>query len=411
MNLLLQPGLHNAFVADGFASQPDSVSQSETKLLLGVNLAVKDVFDVVGLVSSVGNPSWASSQPIARYNAYVVERLLAAGCKWVGKTVTDELTFSLAGVNVHYGTPVNPRAPDRLPGGSSSGSAVAVAAGHAQLALGTDCGGSVRLPASYCGIWGMRPTHGRVATNGCFTLAQSLDTVGWFAEHGELLERTFGVLGYSVKADVDPSITLLVSLDVLEQLDPPVRELFERWLEQCDLPIERLPLGTFELEEWAYAFRVIQGAEVWQQHRGWVSTHDPAFGVDVAQRFEAAAHIRPSMVAAAATTRSTACAYMSSLLSTGRLLVMPPVPGVAPLLGGPATIVQDARERSQRLLCIAGLCGLPQVVMPWRTVDAAPVGLSLIGQRFADEQVLACALTLHHQSTAAKAENSYVPHS
>ncbi|RJX77842.1 amidase [Pseudomonas sp. LS-2] len=409
MNPLLQPGLHNAFVADGFAAQPGSVSRSETKLLQGVHLAVKDVFDVVGLVSAVGNPCWASSQPIARYNASVVEQLLEAGCKWIGKTVTDELTYSLAGANVHYGTPVNPRAPDRLPGGSSSGSAVAVAAGHAQLALGTDCGGSVRLPASYCGIWGMRPTHGRIATSGCFTLAHSLDTVGWFAEHGELLEQTFGLLSHSEKADADPGITLLVSVDVLEQLDPPVRELFERWLEQCDLPIERLPLGTFALEEWAHAFRVIQGAEVWQQHRSWVSTHDPKFGIDVAQRFEAAAHIQPSMVAAAATTRSAACAYMSRLLCRGRLLVMPPVPGVAPLLGDPPAIVQDARERSQRLLCIAGLCGLPQVVMPWCTVDAAPVGLSLIGQRFADEQVLACALTLHHQSTAAKAENSYVP--
>ncbi len=114
----------------------------------------------------------------------------------VGKAITDELTYSLNGENIHYGTPVNPKAPGRIPGGSSSGSAVAVAGELADFALGTDCGGSVRAPASFCGIYGMRPSHGRISTAGVFRLAPRFDTVGWFARDGRLLElRGPGAVG------------------------------------------------------------------------------------------------------------------------------------------------------------------------------------------------------------------------
>src|SRR5690606_22122831 len=194
MNTLLQPGYNGAFVADGFGRSPHEGESGEGTCLAGVRLAVKDVFQIRGMRAGAGNPDWLSAQPVALQTAPVAEWLLDAGACWVGKTVTDELTYSLAGINVHYGTPQNPAASDRLPGGSSSGSAVAVAAGHADLALGTDCGWSVRWPASYCGIWGIRPSHGRVTTQGCFTLAHSFDTVGWFASEGELLERVLQTL-------------------------------------------------------------------------------------------------------------------------------------------------------------------------------------------------------------------------
>lgn len=396
MNTLTQPGLHGAFVADGFAELPCAVAPGVAAALPGVRLAVKDVFQVAGLTCYAGNPQWGSEQQPARETALSVQRLLQAGCQWVGKTVTDELTYSLAGINLHYGTPSNPRAPQRLPGGSSSGSAVAVAAGHADLALGTDCGGSVRLPASYCGLWGIRPSHGLISAQGCFTLAHSLDTVGWFARDGECLRAAFRCLAHS-HAEAQAPARWLVSEDVLDELDAAVREAFEHWLTTLKTPVERIPAGSLALERWAQAFRQIQAGEVWQQHGDWVQRRRPLLGADVAERLAAARLVTPQQVAGAHQVRSQALSCLTRLLGDDGCLLLPPVPGVAPLLSADAAAVQDTRARSQRLLCMAGLAGLPQVVMPWTELDGAPVGLSLLGRRFADEHLLACALALHAQ--------------
>jgi hypothetical protein len=162
--------------------------------LRGLTFAVKDVFDIAGHRTGNGNPLWLETHPPATRTASAVERLLAAGAKMVGKTHTDELAYSLNGENVHYGTPINPRAPGRIPGGSSSGSAVAVAGSLVDFALGSDCGGSVRLPASYCGIYGIRTTHGLVPADGVVDLAKSFDTVGWFARDAAMMLRVGEVL-------------------------------------------------------------------------------------------------------------------------------------------------------------------------------------------------------------------------
>ena len=157
--------------------------------LRGLTFAVKDVFDIAGHRTGNGNPVWLETHPPATRTASAVERVLAAGASMVGKTHTDELAYSLNGENVHYGTPINPRSPGRIPGGSSSGSAVAVAGSLVDFALGSDCGGSVRLPASYCGIYGIRTTHGLVPADGVVDLAKSFDTVGWFARDATMMLR------------------------------------------------------------------------------------------------------------------------------------------------------------------------------------------------------------------------------
>ena len=167
---------------------------SETGSLAGLSLAVKDVFHIKGYRTGAGNPDWLRTHPAVETTAPVVQRLLDAGAHIVGKTHTDELAYSLNGENVHYGTPVNPNAAGRIPGGSSSGSAAAVAGGLVDFAIGTDCGGSVRLPASYCGIFGFRPTHGRIPLDGIVPLASSFDTVGWFTRNARLLEKVGRVL-------------------------------------------------------------------------------------------------------------------------------------------------------------------------------------------------------------------------
>lgn len=395
MNPLIQAGHHGAFVSDGFGMLPARPATTSTSLQ-HVRLAVKDVFEVAGLTYAAGNPQWGAAQVPARGNALCVQQLLQAGCQWVGKTVTDELTYSLAGINAHYGTPQNPRAPLRLPGGSSSGSAVAVSAGDADLALGTDCGGSIRLPASYCGLWGIRPSHGLISANGCFTLSHSLDTVGWFARDGELLQRAFHRLCHS-QTSTPVTLRWLVSDDVLEQLDAPLRVAFEDWLTTLPYMPQRIPAGSMPLEHWAQAFRTLQASEIWQHHGAWVEEQHPVLGADIAARFAMARQITAAQVSAAQQVRSQASSALSALLGEDACLLLPPVPGIAPLLADDAQALQDTRTRSQRLLCMAGLAGLPQVVMPWLTLQGAPVGLSLMGQRFTDEQLLNNALQLHAQ--------------
>ncbi len=398
---LTVPGMHGAFVQDGFghagtAGQDRPPSRHEP--LQSMKLAAKDVFDIAGLQTGGGNPAWKADQPGARHTATVVRLLLDQGAHWVGKTVTDELTYSLAGINVHYGTPVNPRDPGRLPGGSSSGSAVAVAGGHADIGLGTDCGGSVRLPASYCGVWGMRPTHGRISSAGCLALAPSFDTVGWFARDGNTLAAVLQVLAHTVVRPLAGPQALTVPADVLGLLDEPVRMAFQATLDRLDarFRLTSLPAGALPVQDWAAAFRTLQAAEVHQQFGHWFGPHAQSFGSDVQQRFLNAARICAAAVHDAQRQRVHACAKLGQTLSAaGQFLILPTAPTVAPRLTDLPGHVDEIRARSQQLLCLAGLAGLPQVTLPWTEIDGAPVGLSVIGARGQDEHVVQVAIEIH----------------
>ncbi|ASW01208.1 amidase [Paraburkholderia aromaticivorans] len=394
-NELLQPGLHGAFVADGFDALPAAALLPRTGTrLVGRSLAVKDVFDIAGLRTGSGNPAWRAGQPVAARTALAVRALLEEGADWIGKTVTDELTYSLAGVNAHYGTPVNPADPARIPGGSSSGSAVAVAAQYADIAMGTDCGGSVRLPASYCGIWGMRATHGRIAGDGCLTLAHSFDTVGWFARDARTLADVFEVLARSVVGGEDEPFTLHVPRNMLACADEDVATRFEASLQALGDNLSFVSPAA-SLAQWAQAFRVLQAAEIAQRYGPWAREHASSFGADVGARFAASLSITREQVADAQRVRVEANRAMAEALAPGTYWLVPTVPGVAPRADASAQAVDHTRARSQQMLCVAGLAGLPQVSMPWTRFDGAPVGISVIGGRGTDEGVLRVARTVH----------------
>jgi len=398
---LLQPGLHGAFVADGFGTLPDGALPPRTGAkLAGRRLAVKDVFDIAGLRTGGGNLAWREQQPVAGRTALPVRALLEEGAQWAGKTVTDELTYSLAGVNAHYGTPVNPADAARIPGGSSSGSAVAVAAGHADIGLGTDCGGSVRLPASYCGLWGMRPTHGRIAADGCLTLAHSFDTVGWFARDARTLTDVFEVLARSIVDVGDEPFALHVPRNLLACVEEEVAACFDASLPALGDRLESVESVTTgasiaDLAAWAHAFRVLQAAEIAQRYGHWAREHAASFGADVGARFAMALAITSEQIAAAQRVRVEATRAMAEALAQRTYWLIPTVPGGAPRVDASAQSVEQTRARSQRMLCVAGLAGLPQVSLPWITVDGAPIGLSVIGARGADEGVLRVARAVH----------------
>src|SRR5215213_2507005 len=225
-----------------------TLSPAKDGSLRGLTFAVKDLIDVAGHPTGCGNPTWLATHPPASFSAICVEQLLAAGAKCGGKTITDEFAFSLLGENHHYGTPLNPAAPERVPGGSSSGSASAVACGLVDFALGTDTGGSVRVPASNCGIWGWRPSHGLISVAGVMPFAPTLDTVGVFTRTPELLERVAAVLlaVESPTISEESSGAIYLVRDAFDLADPAVRksiqEPISRFHEILDMQVSEKSL-------------------------------------------------------------------------------------------------------------------------------------------------------------------------
>ncbi|KAF1853821.1 hypothetical protein Lal_00007085 [Lupinus albus] len=253
------------FVPYPFVPQP----QAATGPLAGVRLAVKDIFDVAGYPTGCGNAHMLALSGIKTTSAPAVQSLLQAGAQFVGKVVTDELAFSMNGKNAHFGTPRNGGAPERIPGGSSSGSASAVSNGLADLALGTDTGGSVRVPASHCGLIGLRPTHGRVPLAGVMDLASSFDTCGWFARDMEVFTRAGAVLLGEDSAPLPQAPRVLVASDVLGLLAPRVQAQFAQVLERLAGVLgapQPVTAATPSFDALYWAFRHIQGYEAWQAH-------------------------------------------------------------------------------------------------------------------------------------------------
>ena len=361
--------------------------------LVGLTFGAKDVYDVAGAATGFGSPDWLRTHGPAERTASAVQRLLDAGARLVGKTQTDELTYSLNGENAYYGTPVNSRAPGRIPGGSSSGSASAVAGGLCDFALGSDTGGSVRIPASYCGGFGMRPSHGRIALDGARPLAPSFDTAGWFASSAELMERVGRVLLGQASAPIVPT-RLLVACDAFELAGARVTDALGAGVATVSARIghsSELAVGDAGLEAWRDAFTVLQAGEVWHAHGDWVTRASPQLGPGIKERFAMAKAITRHQVVVAERERARATARMGTLLPPGTLLCLPTAPGIAPLCGTPQAELNDFRARALSLLCIAGLARLPQLSLPLGTLDGCPIGLSLIAGRGQDLSLLACA--------------------
>lgn len=362
--------------------------------LAGLSFAAKDVFDVAGAVTGNGHPDWLRTHAPAERSAVAVARLLAAGADLVGKTISDELAYSLTGENFHYGTPVNPADPSRVPGGSSSGSASAAAAGVVDFALGSDCGGSVRVPASYCGTLGMRSTHGRVSLDGAVPFAPSFDCAGWFARDADVFERVGRVL-LADETPARPVARLLYLVDAFAMLEPEPLASLAQAVERVEAqvaPVERIVLATEGLDTWSETFRTVQAAEIWQSMGGWLSAVEPQFGPGVKERFAAARTVDPVRLERAQAHRRTIVSRVNALLAPGTVMVLPTVPRGAPKRGGDAGEIEVTyRNQAMNLLSIAGLAGLPQISLPLGRHGHLPLGLSLVGARDSDVDLMALA--------------------
>jgi amidase len=359
--------------------------------LAGLTFGLKDIFDVAGHKTGFGSPAWLNTHDAAKAHSHVAKKLLDAGAMLVGKTHTEEMAFSLTGENFHYGTPVNVRAPDRVPGGSSSGSAAAVAGNLVDFAIGSDTGGSVRGPASFCGIYGIRPTHDRISLDGVCPLAPGFDTAGWFARDAVMLARVGDVL-LGGKAASPGRVLLAQDAFALAMPDAAraLQPALERTTQVLGKP-EAVTVSAEGLNEWFDVFRILQFAEIWEQHREWVTREKPTFGPIIAQRFETVAKSDPAEVARRVPQREAIAERLDKLLANNAILLLPSMPDVAPFKNSPPDQTTAFRERAMGMLCISGLGRLPQVSLPLATVNGLPLGLSLVAARGNDEMLLAVA--------------------
>jgi amidase len=384
------------------------LSPTRSGPLDGLRFAVKDTIDVAGFKTGCGNPTWRDTHPSAVAHAVCVEQLLLAGARCAGKTICDELAFSLLGENHFYGTPFNAHAPDRVPGGSSSGSASAVACDLADFALGTDTGGSTRVPASNCGIWGFRPSHDFISVAGVNPLAPSFDTVGVLAQSADVLAKVGVVLLASAPVSVSKPRTIhlireafaLADPDVQEALPEPLRrlrEIFGNALRESSL--QELVAGDagHGFARWVDTFCVIQWAEIESCLGAWISNSKPEFGPEIAASFQLMSQLDRRRVPEAVQQREQYSRSLHQFLGSDDLLCIPTTPALAPRKGDPPRRGSSGSgyyPRTLSLTSIAGMGRLPQVSLPIADADGVPVGLSLLAKHGQDAFLLEVARTI-----------------
>ncbi len=314
--------------------------------------------------------------------------------RFVGKTHTAELAFSIDGRNEHYGTPINPAAPDRVPGGSSSGSAAAVAAGLVDFALGSDTGGSVRGPASFCGIIGLRPTFGRIDISGTMPLAAVYDTVGWFARSPDVYARVGAVLLGDDLAG-PPLTRMVIAEDACDLfsaenerslLDPAFARIAQHLKSEGSVTV-----AEDGLAQWYEAYRIIQGYHAWRTHGPWIEQRKPQLNPAVVTRFAASKAVTQEAHDAAVAFRKKAAARVAEIVGTDRVMVLPTMPDAAPLLASREEDFENFRSRAVSMLCMSGHSGFPQISLPMLTVKGSPAGVSLLGPPGRDRALIALA--------------------
>jgi len=366
-----EPGL-NAFI---------SVSDEDGP---GPAVAVKDLIDVAGMVTT-GGGAILPTIPATR-DAPCISSLRDAGGLVVGKTNLHEWALGPTSSNPHYGVVRNPRDPERIPGGSSGGSAAAVAAGLCDFAIGTDTGGSIRMPASLCGVVGYKPTYATVSTENVIPLAASLDTVGTMAADVRTValgvEMLTGRTGLVPSEPAEPSATYRVATPRgwVDSLDHETAEVWRRvgaGLPEIDFPARD---GLIE------TFRRISGYEAAQFHRAWLESCPERYGSDVLSRLRDGMQISAGEHAAALTESERARRDVAAAMSGWDAIMLPATACVAPRLDDP-----DRRAPLTRFLRAFSVTGQPVLALPAPTMGL-PVGIQLVGHRGEDAALLRLSL-------------------
>lgn len=348
----------------------------------GLRVGVKDSIDIRGVPTRLASACFAAAPPAADH-ARIVEALLTAGCRIIGKTNMHELAYGVTGINRWTGTPVNPRAPDRVPGGSSSGSAVAVALRLVDFAVGTDTGGSIRIPAACCGVYGLKPTYGRISRKGVHPAHSSLDCVGPFAGDLSMLERAMQILDESFHPQAPPARGAVgwVPVEANHQVSAAVRGA----LEKADISVRALSLPSLE-SAFAAGITII-GAENWSTYGHLIDCE--ALGSDVRTRLLTAREITAAQVDAAEAVRRAFRDEVDEALSQVDALALPTLPDFPLTLAAAA----DARAALKSTCFVRqfNVSGHPALSIPLEAAGGLPAALQLVGRRHQDEALCALA--------------------
>jgi len=378
---------------------PTSWQTRNEGYLVNKRLAVKDLFAIEGEKNSAGNPDWFAKATVAKQSASSIDKLMAQGCKFVGFTHTDEIAYSLEGNNFHFGAAENPKVPNHACGGSSMGSAAAVAANLADIGLGTDTGGSVRIPASYCGLYGVRPSHNVIAKDGLIPLAAPFDTIGWLTDNATLLKQTGDVL--LPEQAINPINTLVIEEKLFDLIDPELLPVLLSLLEQTKAQFIQhkkfnLP-KTSILTELADAFRILQGRAIAKEHGQWIKEQQPRFSPAITSRFEMAMALTESEENEALAVQQQWQKIVASNLDSSSCLFLPTTPTTAPKL------MEDTSELRMRIItlsAIAGLSGSAQVHLPLASsTKGHPYGFSLMMSHGNDKSLLTKIIKISNEYT------------
>lgn len=382
-----------------FVPYPDAdVRHAPDGPLSGLTFGVKDLFDVAGYPTGCGSPHMLALSGVKSANASVVNTLLNAGARFAGKTHADELAFSMTGKNIHFGMPINGAAPDRVCGGSSSGSASAVSNGLCSFAIGTDTGGSVRAPSNHCGLYGVRPTHGRVSLEGSMPLSPSLDTCGWFARDAETLSLVGDTLLGADSSTLSIPRDIVVPIEFSSELRSHTAAMFfdtlARLASRLGANVHHKRIATHSVDELCDAFCHIQGFEAWRGLGLLLEEHHFQLGETIRDRFTWSRGVTRAQYESASEVRAEFSDRLAGLLDDNTVIAMPSMPDIAPLVSMTESELDAYRFEAIRLLCVAGLSGCPQVSMPLMQIQGVPLGFSLIGPRGSDAALLSLAVTV-----------------
>jgi len=376
---------------------PQQISAEGDGALQGTQFVFKDLFDVEGFKTGAGNPKWLATHACAAKTSPLISALLENGAECVGRVQTDELAYSLNGQNIHYGTPVNPAAPDCIPGGSSSGSAVTVAGKECDFSIGTDTGGSVRVPASYCGLFGLRPTLDALDLSACFELSKSFDTAGIFSRDLSLLRNVWRVLS-EIETESKPFYKLYLDDQCAQVLSEERLERLLRWCEKSNIELIRgnlLEDNGWKLSELSLLFRTIQGYEIIQKHGLWLKQYGESLDPSILERVKWAQTITSGDYQQALEKQLSFKKLIEDHLSENSLLwAIPTTPSGPPALTLSGEALAVYRTQLMGLTSIAGLSGLPQLHLPMKGLAEGPCGISVMGSANSEEDLIAAGENL-----------------
>ena len=369
-------------------SPKNKIQTSYKGNLLDMRFLCKDMCQIRGFKTSCGNPDFYKRTAEATENAPFLEKILNEGAILEGITICDEFFYSIIGENIHYGTPSNKNAPNCVPGGSSSGSAAALTQINYDFTIGTDTGGSVRVPASFCGIYGFRPTHGRINLNKVYPMSESFDTLGWFSNNKSNMLKVGKVFFDHFEEIPIEQKNILIPIDIINNLDENIKSQFYDYCENKFKNLKKVQLSKYNKSELAECFRVIQGYEIKLSMLPWIQKYNPKISTEINSRFEVTKNITVNMYNESINLRKEFVSELDKNLSKEALIIFPTTPFSAPITGQSDDDLSELRKKVMEFTCIGGLSSRPQISIPKFKGSTGPIGLSVLGNKNADEIIL-----------------------